>query len=269
MRKLEELKQHTYTPNAFYDYEIVKEKAMSGDLVLAPSPATLANSAAAINAAIAAAQDDKFKRTVEVELQTEGGDSHEWFNGTFAIAATETTAGNGVSAIAESASTITMVNGKGSVVVEYTGTWAGGTKQVETATASGTATEDAAETVTVTSARFTEPEVIDDIAIADTDTAAIIGGKIRAALEANEVVSAHFDVSGEDESIVLTAKLALANDGTLNIAIAGDVEGVDAASTSANTTGGVAADTQTLTVTGGTKLGYALTHKTSIDTLIE
>ena len=264
---LEYFKRFTYTPNDFYDYMGVMQKAMAGDLVLVPSPATLANSAAAITAAITAASDDKFKRTVEVELQTAAGEVHEWFNGTFAIAATETTAGDGASAIADSAETITLTDGKGSVVVEYTGTWAGGTKQVETATASGTATDPGDEEVTVTSARFAEAEVI-EVAIADEDTAEEIAAKIRTALAENKVVSAHFDVSGETTAVILTAKLALANDGTLNIAIAGDVAGVDAAATSANTTAGVAADKQTLTITGGTKLGYTVTNKTSVDTLV-
>ena len=48
----------------------------------------------------------------------------------------------------------------------------------------------------------------------------------------------------------------------------GASDGVTEAAESTATTGGVAADTQTLTITGGTILGYTVTNKTSKDTLI-
>ncbi len=136
-------------------------------------------------------------------------------------------------------------------------------KQVETATAAGTATESADEEVTVTSALFEDPEVI-EVAIADEDDANAIAGKIRAALAANELVSEHFDVSGEDAAIILTAKVPAANDTTLNIAIAGDVAGVDAAASSANTTAGVDYDKVSVGFNDILGLPYLLTHNTVI-----
>ncbi len=134
-------------------------------------------------------------------------------------------------------------------------------KQVETATASGTATEDADEEVTVTSALFEEDEVV-VVAIADEDTAAEIAGKIRVALAANAVVSEHFDVSGETTAIIFTAKLPAANDATLNIAIAGDVAGVDAAASSADTTAGVDFDKVSVGWNDILGLPYQLAHNT-------
>jgi hypothetical protein len=98
----------------------LRDKAMSGDLVLVVSPATLGSSAEAVNGAIGGTAE-KFVRTVVVELKTAGGLVHTWFDGTFGIGVADTSAGT--SAIAGSASTVALVNGRGSVVIEYTGTW--------------------------------------------------------------------------------------------------------------------------------------------------
>jgi len=125
MRYLDYLKRFTYTPNEFYDYMIAIEKAMAGDLVLVLTPATLANSAAAVNAAVGGAAE-KFVRTVQVELQAADGTVHEWYTGELAAAVTETTAGDGASTIEDSATKVSLENGRGGINIEYTGTWSGG-----------------------------------------------------------------------------------------------------------------------------------------------
>ncbi len=268
MRFPEYLKRFTFTPNDFYDYMIAIEKAMAGDLVLVLTPATLANSAAAVNAAVGGTAE-KFVRTVQVELQAADGTVHEWFTGELAAAVAETTAGDGTSAIADSATKVSLENGQGAIDIEYTGAWAGGTKQVETATCAGTITTAGNAKVTVTAAGMTGSPKAINFPVELGDEAADIAAACRAALAADAAVTALFDVSGEGADVVLTSKLAVANDDTLNMAIDDDTsEGVTTAATSTNTTTGVAADTQTLTITGGTILGYTVTNKTSKDTLI-
>lgn len=268
MRIPEYLKRFTYTPNDFYDYMIAMEKAMAGDLVLVLSPATLSNSAAAVNAAVGGVAE-KFVRTVQVELQAADGTVHEWFTGELEAAVAETTAGDGTSAIADSATKVSLENGQGTIDIEYTGAWSGGTKQVETATCAGTITTAGNAKVTVTAAGMTGSPKAISFPVELNDDAAAIAAACRAALAADAAVTALFDVSGEGADVVLTSKLAVANDDTLNMAIDDDTsEGVTTAATSTNTTTGVAADTQTLTITGGTILGYTVTNKTSKDTLI-
>lgn len=96
--------------------------ANSGDIVLAATPATLGSSAAAVAAAIAG-DDEKFTRTVTVTLKNTEGTLNRWFTGTFAIAVAKSSTG-GTVAIADSATTVSLVRGTGTVVLEYTGTWA-------------------------------------------------------------------------------------------------------------------------------------------------
>jgi len=97
------------------------------------------------------------------------------------------------------------------------------------------------------------------------DDASAIAGKIRVALAADAAVIALFAVSGATDKIILTALTPLANDGTLNIALAdGTSVGVTTAAASANTTTGVAIDA--VSVGWNDKLGlpYKLAHNTVI-----
>lgn len=96
--------------------------AMSLDIALSATPATLGSSAAAVNAAIAGAEK-KFTREVIVKLTNTEGDTHSWYTGTFAIAVAKSST-SGVVAIADEATTVDIINGIGTVVLEYTGTWA-------------------------------------------------------------------------------------------------------------------------------------------------
>jgi hypothetical protein len=140
--------------------------------------------------------------------------------------------------------------------------------QVETATAAGTVTTAGNAAVTVKSALFEADEVL-AVPVEENDDAAAIALAIRTALAANENIAAHFDVSGADAAIVLTAKVAAANDTTLNIAIddgtgEGASEGVTTAATSANTTAGVPYDE--ISVGWGDKFG--LPHMLYADELV-
>lgn len=112
-----------------------------------------------------------------------------------------------------------------------------GIKQVETATVAGTATGSGNITVTVTSALLTVPEEV-EVAIADEDTASIVGGKIRTALGLVSAITDIFDITGATTAVVLTVKTVAANDSSLNIGIDGNSLGITDATTSDNTVTG-------------------------------
>lgn len=116
-------------------YILQIDKALSAAGVLVVTPDTLGSSAAAVNTAIGGAAA-KFTRDVVIEFQDADGTVHDWLDGTFAIAVAEVTAGNGVSAIAGSATVATFINGRATITIEYTGTWAAADTQTFTITGS-------------------------------------------------------------------------------------------------------------------------------------
>lgn len=117
-----------------------------------------------------------------------------------------------------------------------------GTQQVETATVAGTISTAGNATVVVSSNLFDADETL-SVVVSLNDTAAQVAAKIRAALALNAVVAAAFTIGGTGVYIVLTAKEAAANDATLNISVDnGTCAGITTATTSANTTAGIAPD---------------------------
>ena len=134
--------------------------------------------------------------------------------------------------------------------------------QVETATVVADVSEGGDAAVTVASALF-EENVVLAVAVETGDDQDDVAAAIRAAMEADPVISAHFDVSGENAAVILTAKLPAANDATLNIAIAtGTATGVTTAATSANTTAGVDYDKVSVGFNDILGLPYLLAHNT-------
>lgn len=120
-----------------------------------------------------------------------------------------------------------------------------GTLQVETATvtaAAGATTAGNAEVIVTAANLAGSPlTVLVPLLLAD-DTAAKVATKIRASLTATAAIASVFTVGGTGADVTLTAKTAIANDATLNIAIDNDTcAGITAAPTSANTTAGVLA----------------------------
>lgn len=95
--------------------------ALSGDMALRVSPSTTASLATVVVAAIAG-DDEKYVRTVTVELVDSDGNVHTWFNGSFAVAGSEVTAGDGTADTA--AATVQLAAGVGTCELEYVGTWA-------------------------------------------------------------------------------------------------------------------------------------------------
>ena len=96
------------------------EGALNGDIVMDVSPATLGSGTTVET------------RVVNVTIKDAAGDTLEWVNTTIAskISKTDVTEGNGTSAI--SASTLTLVNGVGTVTVTYSDTWAADDTQTVT-----------------------------------------------------------------------------------------------------------------------------------------
>ena len=94
---------------------------------------------------------------------------------------------------------------------------------------------------TVTAAGMTGSPKAISVAVALNDSAAVVAQKAREALGADSAVTAKFSVSGYGTMVELTALTAIANDNTLNVAIAnGTCAGLTASPTSENTTAGVA-----------------------------
>ncbi|NDH07934.1 hypothetical protein EBX93_18810, partial [bacterium] len=119
----------------------------------------------------------------------------------------------------------------------------------------------------VTSAGMTGSPKTVSVAVLNGDGPNAVATKIRTALGQDATISARFDIGGTGATVVLTRKVAVANDATLNISIDnGTCTGLTTAGTSANTTAGVAADTDTLTVANATIMGYTVTGGTSVET---
>jgi hypothetical protein len=108
------------------DEDRLRALAASGDLEFVASPATATNGFTAINAAIAAAEDDKFTQQITFTLKTAGGEVHTWYSGTKTIGITDDSSGTASIADTATATTLKFVDGVGTVTVVYEGTWAAG-----------------------------------------------------------------------------------------------------------------------------------------------
>lgn len=133
------------------------------------------------------------------------------------------------------------------------GTWQVGAPQIETSTASGTCTKTDNLTIRVTAPTFfsVDPrEVL--VPITENDTPSQWAAKVRNALNLDSVVSESFNVSGENESIVLTTKPVSIVKGSnidvpiykdnifgMNVEIDAGLTGVDSSATSTNTQMGI------------------------------
>lgn len=121
MRYIETLKQHTYTPNDFYDYLAGVEDAMTGDLAFSlPKLEPIVSEAN---------HEDGYAVEVEVALVNTAGNVHGWYHGTKAIALTATsTAGTFAIGDGDQGTTATadleFENGVATFVLALGGTWA-------------------------------------------------------------------------------------------------------------------------------------------------
>ena len=129
--------------------------------------------------------------------------------------------------------------------------WVAGAAQVETATAAGTISGSGNAAVVFTGPVVGSPISL-SVPVLTGDTASVWAEKVRVALAANGPISDNYTVSGSGTSIIVTRKpwqevsgvpFYLTNNGTLNISLDnGTCTGITTASTSANTTPGVATE---------------------------
>ena len=107
------------------------------------------------------------------------------------------------------------------------------------------------------------------VAVVAADTASVVATKIRAAFNLDSDITDYYTVGGTGVLVSLTTIEALAADDTLNIALIDDTStGVITAETSADTTGGAIAETNTLTVAAATIQGATVTEVTSVETVV-
>jgi hypothetical protein len=114
-----------------------------------------------------------------------------------------------------------------------------GVLQVETATVVGTITLAGNATFTITGSGITGSPF--SVPVALNDTADIVAAKAAAVLNAASGINTLYTAIAEGAKLILRKITAVADDATLNVAIAnGTCTGLTAAPTSANTTAGVA-----------------------------
>jgi hypothetical protein len=121
-----------------------------------------------------------------------------------------------------------------------------GTRQVETATAAGTATTPGNATLTLTAAGLSGSPLAILVALAGTENASAQGALFRTALRANAVVRSMFEVTGSGANIILTKWSRAADDATLNLAIGAGTTGITAVASSTGTTPGVVGVSESL-----------------------
>jgi len=119
MRYIETLKQHTYTPNEYYDYLATIEDAMIGDMAFSlPKFKPYVSEAN---------HEDGYAAEVQVTLVNTAGEAHDWYHGTKAIALTATSS-DGTFAIGDddeaSEAELKFENGVATFVLVLGGTWA-------------------------------------------------------------------------------------------------------------------------------------------------
>jgi len=93
-----------------------------------------------------------------------------------------------------------------------------GIAQVERAVVVGTITGSGNTTFTVTGAGITGSPVAVTVAVVSGDTPIIVAAKAAAAINLNAAISALYRASSDGVNVLLTRKLAAANDSSLNIA---------------------------------------------------
>ena len=121
------------------------QEAMLGDIAWTVSPATVTT----------APTSEAWTRTVEITATNTAGEVHDWVDTTITSGVSiADTSSAGTASIPST--TLTLVNGRGSVVVSGDAQdWLGGTAQIESITVTGAPTADGDITIQVTAAGMT------------------------------------------------------------------------------------------------------------------
>lgn len=120
LEKLESLKQHTYTPNDFYDdLKTFIKKVFNGDFLIANGTVILSDIAlATINAGMT--------QEVVLKLVDTEGEIYDCFNGDLAVAFTTSGNGTALDAKGVAITSATFVDGVATFEVTYGGTFING-----------------------------------------------------------------------------------------------------------------------------------------------
>ena len=236
----------------------IRDKALAGDIVFSVSPSTVSTTPLAT----------AWTRTVNVNLESAAGDVHEWFNKaiTTGVSIADTSSA-GTATIPST--TLTFANGKASVVVSGDAqAWLGGTAQVETITCTGAPSSDGDITLEITAAGMTgspHDVVVPLVALTHTSVT-LVADKVVETLNADATFAAFFTASNVAGAVAMTAITPAANDATMAFAFTDTDTTSTTFGASANTTAGVAKETDTLTIAQAAILGYTIASKTSIET---
>ena len=232
--------------------------AMAGDMTMDISPTTVGR----------AATDAVWTRNVEIAITDTEGRVHDWLTKDFTTTASiADTSSAGAATIAST--TLSVVNGKASITVSGDAQdWLGGVAQEKSITNTAAPTSSGNITMTITAANMTDSPLDVVVALVHTvdTTVTLVADKIVDAFNADATFSAFFTADNTAGAITITAITPAANDATMDIAF------VDTGTTgatfgaSADTTAGVAKDTDTLTIANLTIMGYTVTGGTSVQT---
>ena len=237
--------------------------AMAGGLTMSISPTTVTS----------LPTSDVWERDVNIEILDKDGNVCSWLNQEYTTTVSiEDTSSAGTADVdsigGDAKTTLYVEEGKAKIVVDGDAeAWLGGTRQQKTIqVTNGVDTADGTLIVTVTAAGMENSPKAVNVAVTDPLSEELTASAIGAALEADEDVGGFFYVEVTTDEIELTAKEPAANDVTMDIALTeADSTGVTVGA-SADTTAGVAKETDTLTIGNITVMGYTVTGGTSVQT---
>lgn len=115
---LRSLKEHTYTPNSFYDAMIAHTKAI-GNLDFKPMAVFTKMNAVAL----AVINAETLTQEIEIQLQDSEGNLLDWYTGAMPVTFAGSTAGVVEDSEGDAFATVDLVEGKASVVAHFTGVW--------------------------------------------------------------------------------------------------------------------------------------------------
>jgi hypothetical protein len=142
-----------------------------------------------------------------------------------------------------------------------------GTAQIETATVVVTTVTAGDANFVLTAAGMTGSPITTVVALENGDAATTVATKAVTAMNLDANITALFDVRAHGPDIVITRKIAAANDATLNLAYADDSSGglTDDASSTDTTAGVAPVETAAVTNIGGPGLALDTEDVTSHD----
>lgn len=228
--------------------------AAAGDLVFSVTPA----------AGDFVATTEDFEHSFTVKLVNSSERIHTWYNADLTVTLEKSSSAG---AVVVEDSTPPMIGGQSGFVVQGTGTWSAGTKQVDTVVVAGTVSLAGDASVVVTPA--VGDAITVKVPVSLDDTAADVADKIRTELAASEAVLALFAISGTEANVVFTAAQAAANAAGIGVVIDNDTCAGLVQATSTNTTPGVAPDSYTVKIGNQVVMGKTVTGVDRIFKVVE